>query len=120
MVLSQGFLGDSVSAGSDKSQPYVSCPMHKKNFGLEDGKCLSSGDEDKYQIQTFDVKVAEDGEVFLLLPPTKELDEMLATDKVIIHAKDTQDKFHWQTTIEIVQPLSSCATSACGSKELEW
>jgi nitrite reductase (NAD(P)H) len=120
MVLSQGLLGDSVSVtGGDKSQPYVSCPMHKKNFGLQDGKCLSPGDEDKYQIQTFDVKVAEGDKVFLLLPPVRELDDILATDKVMIHAKDTQDKFEWQTSMELLQP-SSCATTACGSKELEW
>ncbi|KAF9109624.1 hypothetical protein BGX27_007405 [Mortierella sp. AM989] len=122
MVLSQGLLGDSVSvAGGDKSvaQPYVSCPMHKKNFGLQDGKCLSSGDEDKYQLQTFDVKVAEGDKVFLLLPPTRALNDILATDKVMIHAKDTHGKLEWQTSIEIVQP-SSCATTACGNKELDW
>ncbi|KAF9337011.1 hypothetical protein BGZ91_009690 [Linnemannia elongata] len=121
MVLSQGLLGDSVSeSGASKSQPYVSCPMHKKNFGLEDGKCLTPGDEDKYKIQTFEVKVEEDGQVFLLLPPTKDLDDMLATDKVMIHAQETQDKFTWQTSIELVQPSSSCATGSCGGKELEW
>ncbi|KAF8959660.1 hypothetical protein BGZ46_001720 [Entomortierella lignicola] len=122
MVLSQGLLGDSVSAtGDDKSvaQPYVSCPMHKKNFGLQDGKCLTTGDEDKYQIQTFEVKVAEDDKVFLRLPPTGDLDGILATGKVIIHAKDTQNKIEWQTSIEIVQP-PSCGTTTCGSKELEW
>jgi len=122
LVLSQGLLGDSVStAGDGKSQPYVSCPMHKKNFGLEDGKCLSPGDEDKYQIQTFEVKIAEDDKVFLLLPPTSELDDTLATDKVMIHAQETQDR--WQTSFELLQPSSlssSCATMACGSKELEW
>ncbi|KAG0244100.1 hypothetical protein B0O80DRAFT_467259 [Mortierella sp. GBAus27b] len=120
MVLSQGLLGDSVS-GSDisKSQPYVSCPMHKKNFGLQDGKCLSPGDEDKYKIQTFEVKVDENDQVHLLLPPTKYLDDILATDKVMIHAKETQDTFEWQTSIELVEP-SSCATTACGNKELEW
>ncbi|KAF9939522.1 hypothetical protein BGZ65_010193 [Modicella reniformis] len=114
MVLSQGLLGDSVS------QPYVSCPMHKKNFGLQDGKCLSPGDEDKYQIQTFDVKVAEGDKVFLLLPPTRELDDILATDKVMIHAKDAQDEFEWQASMELFRPSSSCTTVACGSKELEW
>ncbi|KAK3821106.1 MAG: hypothetical protein J3Q66DRAFT_332614 [Benniella sp.] len=120
LVLSQGLLGDSVSE-SGTSQPYVSCPMHKKNFGLEDGKCLSPGDEDKYKLQTFEVKVEEDGQVFLLLPPVKDLDDILATDKVKIHAQETaHDKFEWQTTIELVQP-SSCATTVCGGrKELEW
>jgi nitrite reductase (NAD(P)H) len=95
--------------------------MHKKNFGLEDGKCLSPGDEDKYKLQTFEVKVEQDGQVFLLLPPVKDLDDILATDKVMIHAQETaHDKFEWQTTIELVQP-SSCATTACGGrKELEW
>ncbi|KAF9582393.1 hypothetical protein BGW38_000261 [Lunasporangiospora selenospora] len=121
MVLSQGLLGDSITeSGISKSQPYVSCPMHKKNFGLQDGKCLTPGDEDKYKIQTFDVKVDEEGRVFLLLPPTKTLDDILATDKVIIHAKDMQDKFEWQSSVEFVLPSSPCATVACGQKELEW
>ncbi|KAG0050178.1 hypothetical protein BGZ83_005044 [Gryganskiella cystojenkinii] len=121
MVLSQGLLGDSVSGlESPKSQPYVSCPMHKKNFGLQDGKCLSPGDEDKYTIQTFQVKVEEDGQVTLLLPPTAHLDSILATDKVMIHAQDVQERIECRTTIELVQPSSPCATIACGSKELEW
>ncbi|KAF9438195.1 hypothetical protein BGZ76_009293 [Entomortierella beljakovae] len=122
MVLSTGLLGDSIAVpGNEGSidQPYVSCPMHKKNFGLQDGKCLTTGDEDKFQIQTFPVKVAEGNKVYLLLPPTEGLNDLLATDKVMIHAKDTASKFEWQTSIEIIQQ-SNCATSACGSKELEW
>ncbi|KAG0331654.1 hypothetical protein BG004_001555 [Podila humilis] len=145
MVLSMGLLGDSVpppssdgSAVETAPQPYVSCPMHKKNFGLEDGKCLSPGDEEKYQIQTFEVKIVDDdkeggGQVYLLLPPIPALDSILATDKVMIHARDAppdeeaMSRMEWQTTIEFVQPgssssSSSCATSLCGGgrKELEW
>ncbi|KAF9919987.1 hypothetical protein FBU30_010292 [Linnemannia zychae] len=125
MVLSQGLLGDNVSDKDMPAQPYVSCPMHKKNFDLQDGKCLTPGDEEKYSIQTFDVKVEqESGDVYLLLPPVKDLDDILATDRVMIHAKETtqENKYEWHTTIEFVQQpgISSCETSACGRPELEW
>ncbi|KAF9969000.1 hypothetical protein BGZ73_008850 [Actinomortierella ambigua] len=128
LVLSMGLIGDSVAAtdlkGEAKSQPYVSCPMHKKNFGLQDGKCLTTGDEDKYKIETFEVKVDSDSQVLLLLPPSADLDEKLATDKVMIHASDSKrklDKYEWTTTIELLQPNESSCASACGGrKELEW
>ena len=76
LVLSRGLLGD---AGGI---PKVACPLHKKTFGLRDGKCL--GGED-YALSTFPVKV-EHGEVFLLLPPVDRLDVSLATARVRIQA----------------------------------
>ena len=41
-------------------EPKVACPYHKKNFSLEDGKCL----DDDYCINTYPVKV-EDGYVYI-------------------------------------------------------
>ena len=63
MVLSRGILGD-VS-----DEPKVACPMHKKNFSLRTGKCLTG---EEYSIHTFPVRV-EQGEVYVDLPPAKEL-----------------------------------------------
>ncbi|MCA9218097.1 MAG: nitrite reductase large subunit NirB [Planctomycetales bacterium] len=69
-VLSRGILGDS------ESEPKVACPLHKKNFSLETGNCISGDD---YSVRVFPVKV-EDGFVFLDLPPTPVLDKLLATE----------------------------------------
>lgn len=69
-VLSQGIIGET------GNRPKIACPVHKKAFCLESGKCLSG---DEYEIRVFPVKVeAED--VFLELPPTTVLDQLLATE----------------------------------------
>ena len=58
MLLGRGMLGD--SAGT----PKVACPLHKKTFSLESGKCLSGDD---YSIQIFETKV-EDGFLYIKVP----------------------------------------------------
>jgi len=69
-VLSRGIVGD------QSGTPKVACPLHKKTFSLETGESLQGED---YDIRIFPVKV-EDGNVFLELPPTEILDELLATE----------------------------------------
>jgi nitrite reductase (NADH) large subunit len=69
-VLSRGIIG---SAGEI---PKVACPLHKRNFSLETGECLSG---DEHSIKVFPVKVVDD-QVHLLLPPQDQLDALLATD----------------------------------------
>lgn len=69
-VLSRGMIGD--SAG----EPKVACPLHKKTFSLKTGDSLQGED---YNIRTFPVKV-EDDQVYLELPPTAVLDQLLATE----------------------------------------
>jgi nitrite reductase (NADH) large subunit len=69
-VLSRGIVGD------QSGTPKVACPLHKKTFSLQTGESLQGED---YDIRTFPVKV-EDGNVFLELPPTEILDELLATE----------------------------------------
>ena len=54
----------------------MACPLHKKTFSLKTGECLSSED---FSVKVFPVKVADD-EVFLELPPQKQLDALLATE----------------------------------------
>jgi nitrite reductase (NADH) small subunit len=56
MVLSLGMIGDKDGV------PKVACPMHKKNFSLEDGSNLG-GDED-LKIATYPVKI-EEGNVYI-------------------------------------------------------
>ena len=71
MVLARGLLGD------NEGVPKVACPLHKKQFSLEDGSCVSG---EKLQVATFDVKVT-DGFVYLHLPPAQELAASLTRDK---------------------------------------
>jgi nitrite reductase (NADH) large subunit len=69
-VLSRGIVGD------QDGTPKVACPLHKKTFSLESGESLQGED---YNIRTFPVRV--EGEiVFLELPPTEFLDQLLATE----------------------------------------
>ncbi len=67
MVLSRGLIGD------QKGVPKVACPLHKKNFSLEDGKCLTG---EEYEILTFPVRV-EDGWVFVELPDEKTTEKLI-------------------------------------------
>jgi nitrite reductase/ring-hydroxylating ferredoxin subunit len=63
MVLARGIVGDHAGV------PKVACPLHKKTFSLEDGRCLSG---DALAIATFPVKVEGD-EVLVELPPSDSL-----------------------------------------------
>ena len=62
-VLSRGIIGDT------NGIPKVACPLHKKNFSLQDGSCLSG---ENYSIRTYDVKVEGD-DVLVLLPSSEQL-----------------------------------------------
>jgi nitrite reductase (NADH) large subunit len=70
-VLSRGMVGD------QHGKPKVACPVHKKTFSLQSGKCLSGED---FSVQVFPVKVEGD-DVYLQLPAVEELDAVLATEK---------------------------------------
>lgn len=71
-VMSRGIIGE---VGGT---PKVACPLHKKNFALETGACITDPSEEP--ILTFDV-MTENGDVFLKLPPTQILDAILETEK---------------------------------------
>ncbi|CAM9706285.1 unnamed protein product [Ascophyllum nodosum] len=77
LVLSQGIVG------SKGDIPKVACPLHKNNFDLQTGECLDHMGDENMKLMTFPVKI-EDGSVFLDLPPTSELDQLLATEKVML------------------------------------
>ena len=55
MAISRGMIG------SEKDEPKVACPFHKKSFSLENGSCLN-GDESP--LKTYPIKV-EDGLIFI-------------------------------------------------------
>jgi nitrite reductase (NADH) large subunit len=67
-LLARGLLGE--KAG----EPKVACPLHKKQFSLETGACLSGDD---LRIATFEVRVT-DGRVLILLPAPEVLERVLA------------------------------------------
>ncbi|KAJ7839603.1 NADPH nitrite reductase [Mycena olivaceomarginata] len=71
-VLDHGIIGE-----SPKGEPYVSCPLHKRNYTLTEGVCLNDAD---YQILTFEARENPDNEeeIQLLLPPKDDIDAILA------------------------------------------
>lgn len=83
-VLSQGLLG--CSNGETKK---VACPLHKKQFSLEDGSCL---DDPSMRLLDFPVRVVMSSvnteRVELHLPPVEELNAILGTEKHVV--KQTQ------------------------------
>ena len=79
-VLSQGIIGD--SAGT----PKVACPLHKKNFALENGEELG-GD---LKIMTFPIKIKGD-DVMVELPAIPELDAILGTNGLRVQKSDCID-----------------------------
>ncbi|CAG8731479.1 17681_t:CDS:1, partial [Acaulospora morrowiae] len=116
-VLSTGIIGD-----NESGVVHVSCPMHKKNFALETGECLS-GDVG-LKLMTFEIKV-EDNHVWLSLPPSNELDRILGTSKWIVTKnsakKDVAKKSQGSNGIQIVGTAISCGGgSGCGDKSLDW
>ena len=71
-------------AGNAGLSPKVTCPLHKKPFSLDTGECLTG---EPYALKVFPVRVAGDG-VYLLLPPERQLDALLATPLHMIQAGD--------------------------------
>lgn len=80
-VLSQGILGD--ASGKAK----VACPLHKKQFALEDGGEIGGGD---LQLLTFPVKI-DGSQVFVELPNYPELDAILGTNGLRVQKSDCID-----------------------------
>lgn len=79
-VLSQGIIGDS------QGTPKVACPLHKKQFSLEDGHQLD-GD---LSLITFDVKVNGDA-VLVNLPAEAEVDAILGTNGLRVQSTSCVD-----------------------------
>lgn len=72
MVLSRGIIGD------QQGTPKVACPMHKKTFSLEDGKCLTGED---YELATFPVRVEGD-DVWLELPTIDVAEKLVRAERL--------------------------------------
>ena len=70
-VLSRGILGDL------QGEPKVACPLHKKNFSLKTGECLTG---EPYSIDTYPVKI-EGHDVLLWLPPPGRMAQTPAVEQ---------------------------------------
>lgn len=85
-VLSDGLIGEDMS----KNKLWISCPLHKRNYGLNGegaGKC---GNDEEVNIATFPVEAREDGLVYVKLPPVEELDSVLGTKKWMVKKDETE------------------------------
>ncbi|GAA6022628.1 hypothetical protein JCM8202_005024 [Rhodotorula sphaerocarpa] len=124
-ILEHGIVGD------DKDgRLYVSCPLHKRNFRLDNGDCLN---DDEYKILAFDV-LERDGDLLVQVPPPDELDALIGSSKWMVR-KATADALgrNAATAIEIVGPTgevdedkkaagTECgqADKSCGTHKLDW
>jgi len=119
-VLSDGIIGD--DPGS--SEPFVSCPMHKRNYILTSdkeaggGKCVN---DDQVSIATFPVEARGD-EIWVKLPPEEELDGLLGTSRWKVKKEEVPDvlssldKYTAKTKIN----FKNVTEGGCGDTKLDW
>jgi nitrite reductase (NAD(P)H) len=119
-VLSDGIIGDDPGSPS----PFVSCPMHKRNYSLTadkdagGGKCLN---DEAVSIATFPIEARGD-EIWLKLPPEDELDSVLGTSRWRVKKSEVPDKlasldkFTAKTKIK----FANVTEGGCGDNKLDW
>ncbi|KAI9321278.1 nitrite reductase NiiA [Dichotomocladium elegans] len=118
LVLSSGILG----SAQETNKPYVSCPMHKKNFDLASGDCLVPGEKEKYKLETFAIKV-EDNQVYLRIPSIQALNKALGSKKTIIKrgmAKKVSPPLLVPEVVSFEQAPACGTGGGCGDKSLDW
>lgn len=100
-VLSDGLVGEETKDGdgdgsgdarapSVNSNPWISCPLHKRNYDLGRGDCKNDGE---LSIATFEVEERPDGLVYLRLPPVEELDAALGTLRWKVRKGEGESQF---------------------------
>lgn len=115
-VLEHGIVGDDADGNL-----YVSCPLHKRNFRLDDGSCTN---DDEYKILAFEVKEAPNRDILLRLPPPDDLDALIGSSKWMVR-KATAEALgkNEATRLEIVGPSGAAdedkaaASTDCGANE---
>ncbi|WVQ96928.1 nitrite reductase [NAD(P)H], large subunit [Kwoniella sp. CBS 9459] len=128
-VLDHGIVGDDKDGNL-----YVSCPLHKRNFRLDNGDCTN---DEEFKILTFESRATEDGNIQVLLPPAEDLDEVIGSSKWMVK-KATAEALgrNAATSIDIVAPSgeledgakasgvhgspASACEGACSDSKLEW
>jgi len=118
-VLDHGIIGE-----SPKGDPYVSCPLHKRNYTLTQGVCLNDSD---YQILTFEAREnpGNTDEIQLRLPPKDDIDAILGTEKWLVRQAQSEALgLNAATQVEIVGAQGDARTpggpTGCGGGALEW
>ena len=108
-VLSDGLLGEAVSASGDKKL-WVSCPNHKRNFqlngevdpekfaaseakGKEKANQAGNCSDKSLSVATFQVEQRDDGWIYVKLPPLEELDALLGTERWMVRKGESVDPF---------------------------
>ncbi|KAK7747331.1 Nitrite reductase [NAD(P)H] [Cytospora paraplurivora] len=95
-VLSDGLVGedakdsDGGARAPSGSNPWISCPHHKRNYDLGLGSCKN---DSELSIATFEVEERPDGLVYLRLPPVEELDAALGTSKWKVKKGEGKNQF---------------------------
>ncbi|KAF7349262.1 NAD(P)H nitrite reductase [Mycena sanguinolenta] len=113
-VLDHGIIGE-----SSNGEPYVSCPLHKRNYTLGEGVCLNDND---YQILSFEAREnpANGHEIQLLLPPKDDIDAVLGTEKWLVRQAQSEALgLNAATQVEIVGAQGE-VRAECGSNALAW
>ncbi|GAA6042045.1 hypothetical protein JCM8097_004077 [Rhodosporidiobolus ruineniae] len=125
-ILEHGIIGDDANGNL-----YVSCPLHKRNYRLDNGDCLN---DDEYKILAFDVR-EEGGKLLVQLPPPDELDALIGSSKWMVRQAHAAAYGRAPATaIEIVGPDGTVdedkkaagtecgeADKSCGGQgKLEW
>src|SRR5579859_4187211 len=119
-VLSDGIIGDDPATG----QPFVSCPMHKRNYALTadkeagGGKCFT---DDTVSIATFPIE-ARGEDIWVQLPPEEELDSLLGTKRWRIKKTEVPDKLAGldKFTAKTKIKFSNLTEGGCGEAKLDW
>ncbi|KAF7289888.1 NAD(P)H nitrite reductase [Mycena indigotica] len=111
-VLDHGIIGESADGS-----PYVSCPLHKRNYTLSSGNCLN---DDDYQIMSFEARENPDdpSRLQILLPPMQELDAILGTEKWLI--KQAESEALGLNSATQVQIVGNQGVNGCVGGALEW
>lgn len=106
-VLDHGIIGDK------NGELYVSCPLHKRNFKLDNGDCINDAD---YSVLAFDVR-PEGGKLLVRLPPEDELDMVIGASKWMVR-KDTAKEMGGIAATAV----GGCGgdNGGCGDPKLEW
>ncbi|KAL7410257.1 NADPH nitrite reductase [Mrakia frigida] len=109
-TLSYGVVGD-----DENGRVFVACPLHKRQYALDDGDCLNDND---YSIITFDAK-EEDGDLYIRLPPVDELDAVLGTSKWMVTQATSEALGRGAATkiLEIVGPEDEGSAHGHGGAE---
>lgn len=108
-VLDHGIVGDK------DGELYVSCPLHKRNFKLDNGDCIN---DSEYSVLAFEVR-PEGGKLLVLLPPEDELDMVIGASKWMVR-KDTAKEMGGIAASSLGGSGCGGDSGGCGNPKLEW